>query len=1038
MLAMCTQNQESGFIYVKCDDSSYFLVVQNTGVAMVSPELADAMQALHDSEDCMRSVANAAGDAVISLSIKGKITFANKAVEIIFGYTVDELLGKSISLLVPGSFRGRHLNGMEKLWGSTRISNGKTREFLGKRKGGEEFSAELTFSAWKMKGKRYFTVIVRDITERKKAEQRMEKTNRCFLGFKTDPNENINSLVVLCGELLGATCSLYNRLDEGMLCSAGQWNTPQGFKSVDKPEGHVCYDVIKQKTDAVLIVKDLHKTRYAVTDPNVSRYKLRTYLGVPVTFGGNHVGSLCVLYKMDFGPLHGDIKLLELLASAIGIEEARRRSELRLQDSEEMFRAISASTIDAVVLMDEKGRISYWNHAAEVMFGYKKEEVIGEVAFKLLAAGKFNFNYSKFYSFLKNGRNSLQGKVLEYLALKKDGTEFPVELSISSLQIRGKWHAVVIVRDTSDRKKMSRVLREEEEKYRRLSRELESLMRSSAVMLSTTDLRERLKTIAEAVHDQGWGRAVISLRDENLNTIDLVSAGLTAKEEQYLKEHQSPGEIWQKRLSSMFESYRLGEFYYLPWSDPLVQEQFKYALSSKVPRKETVDWEPDDLLYVPLKLPDGQTVGIMSMDDPKDGRRPTKESLAPLELFAHQAAVAIENAQLIKQVKEYAQNLEKMVDERTLELKRSEEKLKSIFAASPDAITATDLNGNIIECNEQTVKMHGYSSREELICKSAFQLIAKKDQPRAFENMKETFETGQIKTLEYTFVTKDGREFPAELSTSIVRDASGTPIGFAAITKDVTERKRMEQQVFKSERLAAIGQLAAMIGHDLRNPLTGITGAAYYLKTHLDLTANGKTKEMLEIVEKDIAYSNKIINDLLEYSKEIQLELTDVTPQYLTHEALALVKIPRRVRVVDLTKNTPLISVDVEKVKRAFVNIIKNAADAIPKGGTLTIRSRKSDGNLEISFADNGIGMPKETLQRIFTPLFTSKAKGMGFGLAISKRIVEAHGGRITVESTVGKGSTFTLIIPIEQKKLGGEKVWIDVPESLLSTTMRA
>jgi PAS domain S-box-containing protein len=426
------------------------------------------------------------------------------------------------------------------------------------------------------------------------------------------------------------------------------------------------------------------------------------------------------------------------------------------------------------------------------------------------------------------------------------------------------------------------------------------------------------------------------------------------------------------------------------------------------------------------------------MDDPKDGRRPTNESLAPLELFAHQAAVAIENARLIKQVKEYALNLEKMVDERTSELKRSEEKLKSIFAASPDAITATDLNGSIIECNEQTVKIHGYSSREELIGKSVFQLIAKKHQPKAFENMKQTFETGQIKTSEYVFVTRDGREFPAELSTSIVCDASGTPIGFVAITKDVTERKRMEQQIFKSERLAAIGQLAGMIGHDLRNPLTGITGAAYYLKTHLDLTANGKTKEMLEIIGKDIAYSNKIISDLLEYSKEMKLDLTDVTPLYLTREALALVRIPRRVRVVDLAKNAPPISVDVEKVKRAFVNVIKNAVDAMPKGGTLTIRSRKSDGNLEISFADTGIGMPGETLQRIFTPLFTSKAKGMGFGLAISRRIVEAHGGRITVESTVGEGSTFTLIIPIERKKLGGEKIWIEPPESLLSTTMKA
>jgi signal transduction histidine kinase len=248
----------------------------------------------------------------------------------------------------------------------------------------------------------------------------------------------------------------------------------------------------------------------------------------------------------------------------------------------------------------------------------------------------------------------------------------------------------------------------------------------------------------------------------------------------------------------------------------------------------------------------------------------------------------------------------------------------------------------------------------------------------------------------------------------------------------------MEQQIFKSERLAAIGQLAAMIGHDLRNPLTGITGATYYLKTHLVLKSNEKAKEMLSIIEKDIEYSNKIINDLLEYSREIKLELTHVTPKYLVTDALSHVKFPRKVHVTDRSRNTPHVWVDPEKIKRAFINIIRNAIDAMPKGGNLTITSRQSRKNLEISFTDTGVGMPKETMQQIFTPLFTSKAKGMGFGLAISKRIIEAHGGKITVDSKVGEGSTFTLTVPIEHRKTGGEKIWINVPESSLSMTMKA
>jgi signal transduction histidine kinase len=106
--------------------------------------------------------------------------------------------------------------------------------------------------------------------------------------------------------------------------------------------------------------------------------------------------------------------------------------------------------------------------------------------------------------------------------------------------------------------------------------------------------------------------------------------------------------------------------------------------------------------------------------------------------------------------------------------------------------------------------------------------------------------------------------------------------------------------------------------------------------------------------------------------------------------------------------------VDVDKMKRAFVNILKNSFEAMPEGGKLTIKSKKSGGKVEIAFADTGAGIPKETLERLFIPLFTTKARGMGFGLAICKRIIEAHGGKISVESTLGKGTTFTLIIPTE------------------------
>jgi signal transduction histidine kinase len=224
-----------------------------------------------------------------------------------------------------------------------------------------------------------------------------------------------------------------------------------------------------------------------------------------------------------------------------------------------------------------------------------------------------------------------------------------------------------------------------------------------------------------------------------------------------------------------------------------------------------------------------------------------------------------------------------------------------------------------------------------------------------------------------------------------------------------------------------------MIGHDLRNPLTGIAGAAYYLQAKCGPKMDSKLKEMFKVIKKDVEYSNKIINDLLEYSRDVKLELNESNPRVMVEEALSAVKIPKKVQVADLAKDKPEMKVDTDKMKRVFVNIIKNAVDAMPKGGTLTIESRESNGDLEIVFSDTGVGMSEKTLKNIFKPLFTTKAKGMGFGLPICKRFVEAHGGKILVRSTVGKGSTFIVTLPIQPSLEERERIWANVPEHLPS-----
>jgi two-component system sensor histidine kinase HydH len=204
-----------------------------------------------------------------------------------------------------------------------------------------------------------------------------------------------------------------------------------------------------------------------------------------------------------------------------------------------------------------------------------------------------------------------------------------------------------------------------------------------------------------------------------------------------------------------------------------------------------------------------------------------------------------------------------------------------------------------------------------------------------------------------------------------------------------------------------------MIGHDLRNPLAGIKNATFYLKRK-DKELSVQSKEMLEIINKCIEHSNKIINDLLDYSREIRLERKDISLGYLFSEVFSTVQVPEKVKIVNRFRETAELKVDNDKVERVFVNLIENALDAMQNGGTLTITSEEVNDQLQLSFCDTGTGISDDVLPKIFSPLFTTKAQGMGFGLAICKRIVEAHNGTITVQTKKNKGTTFIVTLPLE------------------------
>jgi signal transduction histidine kinase len=233
------------------------------------------------------------------------------------------------------------------------------------------------------------------------------------------------------------------------------------------------------------------------------------------------------------------------------------------------------------------------------------------------------------------------------------------------------------------------------------------------------------------------------------------------------------------------------------------------------------------------------------------------------------------------------------------------------------------------------------------------------------------------------------------------------------LNKEIAERKRMQEQLVRSERLAVLGHFSGSISHELRNPLGVIDSSVYYLKTKLK-DADEKVQQHLDRVKSSVGSATAIIESLLNLTrmKEPQLQRLDLIA--VTSDAINTSEVPAKVEVIqNFPEQEVLIGADWEQLRMAFQNIIKNAIEAMGGKGTLTVAIRKTtDGQAEVAFADTGMGVAPEDLDKIFQPLFSTKAKGIGFGLSIAKTIVDKHGGTIAAKSEPGKGATIIVRLP--------------------------
>ncbi len=236
--------------------------------------------------------------------------------------------------------------------------------------------------------------------------------------------------------------------------------------------------------------------------------------------------------------------------------------------------------------------------------------------------------------------------------------------------------------------------------------------------------------------------------------------------------------------------------------------------------------------------------------------------------------------------------------------------------------------------------------------------------------------------------------------------------------RNVTERKNLEKQLQDKERLAGIGATAGMVGHDIRNPLQAILSDTYLLKTELTSMPECETKEgvaeSLDGIENNVNYINKIVQDLQDYARPLTPSAKETDLEKIFEEVLVNKAVPKRVKVTSKVEaDAKNLTVDPDLLKRVLTNLVNNAVQAMPKEGKLTINGYKDVESAIITVEDTGLGVAEEIKPKLFTPLFTTKSKGQGFGLAVVKRMTEAMGGTVAFESEVGKGTKFTVRLPV-------------------------
>ncbi|MEJ2210542.1 MAG: PAS domain S-box protein [Anaerolineae bacterium] len=416
----------------------------------------------------------------------------------------------------------------------------------------------------------------------------------------------------------------------------------------------------------------------------------------------------------------------------------------------------------------------------------------------------------------------------------------------------------------------------------------------------------------------------------------------------------------------------------------------------------------------------GELLGSAVLVMPGKAPSPPVEAL---QLFAHLAAAWLRRRQAEEALRE------------------SEERYRTLVETSPDGIVLLDLSGAILMINQQMLKLYG-GDGEELLGQRAPEFLAPAEQPRAWQGLATLTERKSFKADVYHLPHKDGGSFPAAIRATLVEDASGQPQAALIVVRDITEEQRMEKalqqrnlelemrmgelrhtqaQLIQSAKMAAVGELAAGVAHELNNPLNSVLASAELLLERAEL--EGRDRERMEAIARQAGRARDIIRNLLDFARQRGTLCDWADVNQVLGDSLSLLRQRLQNGGITLVENyapgLPPLLLNASQIKEVFLSLVLNALQAMPAGGRLVVRTEQRGDRVAVTFADDGEGIADDVLPRIFEPFYTTRpvGQGTGLGLSVSLGIVQDHGGTMQVESQLGEGATFVVWLPLPKER---------------------